>query len=123
VLSAGLQDSVLIMRALRGIGIKTPVLTGGGLANDDAGAALGPGVARMFMNVHWNWDLKTPRSGELLEQYRKAYPRESPTPTNEQFGLGYTGGLIIAAALEQAASREGPKLREALRTTTFTDLP
>lgn len=123
VLSAGLQDSVLIMRALRGIGIKTPVLTGGGLANDAAGAALGPGVARMFMNVHWNWDLKTPRSSELLERYRKAYPRESPIPDNEQLGLGYTGGLIIAAALEEAASRQGPRLREALLTTTFTGLP
>jgi branched-chain amino acid transport system substrate-binding protein len=122
VLSGGLQDCVLIMQALRGLGIKTPVLTGGGLANDKGGLALGEGAAQVFMNVHWNWDLKTPRNGPLLEAYRAAHPTESDTPNNEQLGIGYTAGLIIAQALEKAASRDGSKIREVLLSSTFKEL-
>lgn len=122
VLSGGLQDCVLIMQSLRGLGIDTPVLTGGGLANDSGGTALGKGVADVFMNVHWNWDLKTPHNGELLAAYRKAYPKEPASPNNEQLGLGYAAGMVIARALEKAASREGPKIREALLSTTFDNV-
>src|SRR6185312_13388843 len=78
---------------------------------------------RVFMPWSWNWDLKVPGESELVEAYKKAHADAPYPPNNEQLGLGYAGGMIAAQALEKAASREGPKLREVLASSEFTGLP
>ena len=122
-LSSFLTDAILILKTMRGLGIKTPVAAAGGISADSAGKALGAAADRVFMPWSWNWDLKVPGESELVEAYKKAHADAPYPPNNEQLGLGYAGGMIAAQALEKAASREGPKLREVLASTEFTGLP
>jgi branched-chain amino acid transport system substrate-binding protein len=122
-LSSFLTDAILILKTLRGLGIKTPVAAAGGISADSAGKALGAAADRVFMPWSWNWDLKVPGESDLVEAYKKAHPDAPYPPNNEQLGLGYAGGMIAAQALEKAASREGPRLREVLASSEFTGLP
>jgi branched-chain amino acid transport system substrate-binding protein len=122
-LSAFLNDAVLVLRTLRGLGIKTPVAAAGGVSTDSAGKTLGPGADRVFMPWSWNWDLAVPGESELNDAYKRAHP-DAPYPSNnEQLGMGYSIGMIIRQALEKAASRDSTKLRDTLASTEFTDLP
>lgn len=122
-LSAFLDDTLLIMKTLRGLGIKTPVAAAGGVSSDSAGKALGAAADGVFMPWSWSWDLAVPHESELNALYKKAHP-DAPYPcNNEELGLGYSCGMILRAALEKAASRDGEKLRDVLADTTFTDLP
>jgi len=122
-LSGFLSDAVLVVKTLRGLGIKTPVVSAGGISTDSAGKALGAAADRVFMPWSWNWDLAIPGESELNEAYKKAHA-DAPYPSNnEQVGMGYSAGLIIRQALEKAASRDGAKLRETLISTEFASLP
>jgi branched-chain amino acid transport system substrate-binding protein len=122
-LSGFLSDAVLVLKTLRGLGIKTPVASAGGISTDSAGKTLGAAAKGVFMPWSWNWDLTAPGEGELNDAYKKAHA-DAPYPcNNEQLGMGYSSGMIIRQALEKAASRDGAKLREALVSTEFTDLP
>ena len=122
-LSAFLNDAVLVLKTLRGLGIKTPVAAAGGVSTDSAGKTLGAAADGVFMPWSWNWDLAVPGESELNDAYKKAHP-DAPYPSNnEQLGMGYSIGMIIRLALEKAASRDGVKLRDTLASTEFTDLP
>jgi branched-chain amino acid transport system substrate-binding protein len=122
-LSAFLDDTVLIMRTLRGLGVKTPVVAAGGVSSDSAGKTLGPAADGVFMPWSWNWDLPVPGEGPLVEAYKQAHKDAPYPPNNEQLGLGYAAGLVLRQALEQAKSRDGTKIRDALAGGTFTGLP
>jgi branched-chain amino acid transport system substrate-binding protein len=122
-LSAFLNDAVLVLKTLRGLGIKTPVAAAGGVSTDSAGKTLGAAADRVIMPWSWNWDLAVPAESELNDAYKKAHP-DAPYPSNnEQLGMGYSIGMIIRQTLEKAASRDGTKLRDTLASTEFTDLP
>ena len=122
-LSAFLNDAILVLKTLRGLGIKTPVAAAGGVSTDSAGKTLGVAADHVFMPWSWNWDLAVPGESELNDAYRKVHP-DAPYPcNNEQLGMGYSIGMIIGQAVEKAASRDGMKLREVLASTEFTDLP
>jgi branched-chain amino acid transport system substrate-binding protein len=122
-LSAFLNDAVLVLRTLRGLGIKTPVAAAGGVSTDSAGKTLGAAADRVFMPWSWNWDLAVPGESELNEAYKKAHA-DAPYPcNNEQLGMGYSIGMIMRQALEKGATRDGAKLRDVLAATLFTDLP
>lgn len=122
-LSSFLDDAVLILRTLRGLGIKTPVVAAGGISADSAGKTLGPAAEGVFMPWSWNWDLSVPGETELVALYKKAHADAPYPPNNEQFGMGYSAGLIIRQALEKAANRDSAKLRDVLGSTEFTGLP
>jgi branched-chain amino acid transport system substrate-binding protein len=122
-LSSFLDDAVLIMRTLRGLGIKTPVVAAGGVSSDSAGKAMGAGADRVFMPWSWNWDLPVPGNGELVALYRKAHPDVPNPPNNEQVGMGYAAGLIMRQAMETAASRDPVKIRDVIASAEFGGLP
>lgn len=121
-LSAFLDDTVLIMRTLRGLGVKTPVVAAGGVSSDSAGKTLGAAANGIFMPWSWNWDLPVAGETELVAAYKKAHPDAPYPPNNEQLGLGYAAGIILGQALETAASRDGTKIRDALSQGDFKDL-
>jgi branched-chain amino acid transport system substrate-binding protein len=122
-LSAFLNDAVLVLRTLRGLGIRTPVAAAGGVSTDSAGKTLGAAADRVFMPWSWNWDLPVAGEGELNDAYKKAHA-DAPYPcNNEQLGMGYSIGMIMRQALEKSGSRDGTKLRDALAGSEFTDLP
>ncbi|HVC55923.1 MAG TPA: ABC transporter substrate-binding protein [Stellaceae bacterium] len=121
-LSSFLDDAVLILRTLRGLGVKTPVVAAGGISTDSAGKTLGPAADGVFMPWSWSWDLPVPGESQLVALYKAAHKDAPYPPNNEQLGLGYAAGLILQQALEKAASRDGVKIRDVLATTEFTGL-
>ncbi len=122
-LSAFLDDTVLIMRTLRGLGVQTPVVAAGGVSSDSAGKTLGPAADGVFMPWSWNWDLPVPGEAPLVAAYKQAHPDAPYPPNNEQLGLGYAAGIILAQAMEKAAQRDPTKIRDALSAGDFTGLP
>ena len=120
-LGAFTNDLILIIQALRGLGIKTPIVNGGTFYGEAVINALGNLTDYLYGVETWNSDLDLPGNKELVETYLKANPKAHPG--NEQLGVGFTCGLIIGKALEIAASRDGAKIREVLANTEFTDLP
>lgn len=122
-LSAFLNDAVLILRTLHGLGVKTPVVAAGGVSSDSAGKTLGPAADGVFMPWSWNWDLPVPGEGPLVEMYKQAHPDAPYPPNNEQLGVGYAAGIVLSQALEKAASKDGSKIRDVLATGVFTGLP
>jgi branched-chain amino acid transport system substrate-binding protein len=120
-LGAFTNDLILIIRAMRGLGIKTPIVNGGTFYGEAVINALGNQTDLLFGVETWNSDLNLPGNKELVDTYMKANPKAHPG--NEQLGVGFTSMLIIQQALEKAASRDGTKIRDVLADTEFTNLP
>ena len=120
-LGAFTNDLILIIQALRGLGIKTPLVNGGSFYGEATINALGNLTDYLYGIETWNWDLNLPGNKELVDTYMKANPKAHPG--NEQLGVGFACGLIIGKALEKAASRDGTKIRDVLANTEFTNLP
>jgi len=120
-LGAFTNDLILIIRALRGLGLKTPLVNGGSFYGEAVINALGNQTDYLYGIETWNSDLDLPGNKELVDTYMKANPKAHPG--NEQLGVGFTCGLIIGQALEKAASRDGTKIRDVLASTEFTNLP
>jgi len=120
-LGAFTNDLILIVRALRGLGINVPIVNGGTFYGEAVINALGNQADRLFGIETWNSDLKLPGNKGLVDTYMQANPKAHPG--NEQLGVGFTCGLIIGQALERAASRDGTKIRDALANTEFDNLP
>jgi branched-chain amino acid transport system substrate-binding protein len=120
-LGAFTNDLILIMQAMRGLGLKTPIMNGGTFYGEAVINALGNKTDGLFGVETWNWDLDLPGNKQLVDTYMKDNPKAHPG--NEQLGVGFTIGLIIGQALEKAASRDGTKIRDVLADTEFTNLP
>jgi branched-chain amino acid transport system substrate-binding protein len=120
-LGAFTNDLILIIRAMRGLGINTPIVNGGTFYGEAVINALGNQADRLFGVETWNSDLNLPGNKELVATYMEANPKAHPG--NEQLGVGFTCGLIIGQALEKAASRDGTKIRDVLANTEFDNLP
>ncbi|MDB5409703.1 MAG: Extracellular ligand-binding receptor [Rhodospirillales bacterium] len=117
------NDLLLIVKALRGVGVTMPIFSAGPAGADSIGAGLGAAGDKLFAPMSWNWDLTTPGNKEFVAAYMAAMPDKPYPPAAEMLGQGYTTGLIIRQALEKAASRDPVKIRDVLASTEFTDLP
>jgi branched-chain amino acid transport system substrate-binding protein len=117
------NDIILIIKALRGVGVKAPIFGAGPAGSDSVGQGLGAAADGFFAPMAWNWDLNVPGNKEFVEAYKKAYPSAPFPPANEQLGMGYVCALIMRQALEKAASRDPKKIRDVLASAEFTNLP
>lgn len=117
------NDIILIIKALRGVGVTSPIFGAGPAGTDSVGKGLGAAADRFFAPMAWNWDLKVPGNAEFVAAYKAAYPTQPYPPANEQLGQGYVVGLILKQALEKAATRDPVKIRDVIATTEFTNLP
>ena len=117
------NDIILIIKALRGVGVTAPIFGAGPAGTDSVGKGLGEAGDKFFAPMMWNWDLNTPGNKELVAAYKTSYPNQPYPPANEQLGAGYVAGLILRQALERAATRDPKKLRDVLASTEFTNLP
>jgi branched-chain amino acid transport system substrate-binding protein len=116
------NDIILIIKALRGVGVTAPIFGAGPAGTDSVGKGLGEAGDKFFAPLAWNWDLKVPGNKELVAAYKAAYPNQPYPPANEQLGQGYVVGQIIRQALGKAASRDPQKIRDVLASTEFTNL-
>jgi branched-chain amino acid transport system substrate-binding protein len=117
------NDIILIIKALRGVGVKSPIFGAGPAGTDSVGKGLGAAGDGFFAPMMWNWDLNAPGNKEFVAAYKATYPDQPYPPANEQLGQGYVAAMILRQALEKAASRDPKKLREVLATSEFTNLP
>jgi len=117
------NDIILIIKALRGVGVTAPIFGAGPAGTDSVGQGLGAAGDKFFAPLAWNWDLKVPGNKEFVEAYKAAYPNQPYPPANEQLGQGYVVGQIIRQALEKTASRDPQKIRDTLASIEFTNLP
>src|SRR6185295_4939880 len=117
------NDIILIIKALRGVGVTAPIFGAGPAGYDSVGQGLGAASDRFFAPMIWNWDLTVPGNKEFLAAYKAAQPDKPYPPANEMLGGGYSMGKIIAQTLEKAASRDPKKIRDVLASTEFTGLP
>jgi branched-chain amino acid transport system substrate-binding protein len=117
------NDIILIIKALRGVGVTAPIFGAGPAGTDSVGQGLGAAGDKFFAPIAWNWDLKVPGNKEFVEAYKAAYPNQPYPPANEQLGQGYVVGQIIRQALEKTASRDPQKIRDTLASTEFINLP
>jgi branched-chain amino acid transport system substrate-binding protein len=117
------NDLILIIKALRGVGVKTPIFGAGPAGYDSAGKGLGTASDGLLTPMIWNWDLNVPGNKEFVAAYKAAQPSAPYPPANEMLGGGYAMGRIIGQTLEKAASRDPKKLRDVLASTEFTNLP
>ena len=117
------NDIILIIKALRGVGVTAPIFGAGPAGTDSVGKGLGAAGDRFFAPMMWNWDLNVPGNKELVAAYKATYPDQPYPPANEQLGAGYVAALILRQALEKAASRDPKKIRDVLASTEFTNLP
>jgi branched-chain amino acid transport system substrate-binding protein len=120
-LSATTDDFPMIVRALRGVGLKAPILTAGGaLFSDQTGKGLGKDANGVIGIDHWNSDLSIPGTADIVSAFAKSYPQYPSPPASEYVGMGYSAGLIIGQALEKAASADPKKLRDVIASTEFS---
>jgi branched-chain amino acid transport system substrate-binding protein len=117
------NDIILIIKALRGVGVTAPIFGAGPAGTDSVGRGLGATGDKFFAPLMWNWDLTIPGNKELVEAYKAAYPSEPYPPANEQLGAGYVAALVLQQALEKAAARDPKKIRDVLAATEFDKLP
>jgi branched-chain amino acid transport system substrate-binding protein len=117
------NDLILIIKALRGVGVTAPIFGAGPAGTDSVGKGLGAAGDKFFAPMAWNWDLKMPGNAEFVAAYKAAYPTQPFPPANEQLGQGYVVGMILKQALEKAATRDPVKIRDVLASTEFTNLP
>lgn len=117
------NDIILIIKALRGVGVTAPIFGAGPAGTDSVGKGLGAAGDRFFAPMMWNWDLNVPGNKEFVAAYKAAYPNEPYPPANEQLGQGYVAAMVLRQALEKAASRDPKKIRDTLASSEFTNLP
>jgi len=117
------NDIILIIKAVRGVGVTAPIIGAGPAGTDSVGKGLGDASERFYAPMAWNWDLPIPGNKELVAAYKASYPNEPYPPANEQLGQGYVVGMIIRQALEKAATRDPKKLRDTIAEMEFTGLP
>ena len=117
------NDIILIIKALRGVGVTAPIFGAGPAGYDSVGKGLGDASDRFFAPMIWNWDIDVPGNKEFVAAYKAAQPNAPYPPANEMLGGGFAMGRIIGQTLEKAGSRDPAKLRDVLATTEFTKLP
>jgi branched-chain amino acid transport system substrate-binding protein len=117
------NDIILIIKALRGVGITAPIFGAGPAGTDSVGKGLGEASDRFFAPLAWNWDIKVPGNAEFVAAYKAAYPTQPYPPANEQLGQGYVVTQILRQTLDKVQSRDPKKIRDGLASMEFTGLP
>jgi branched-chain amino acid transport system substrate-binding protein len=107
------DDTILITRALRNLGVKAPIVgSGTGISVKTLAEALGPQADNLMGTLAWNYDLPIKGVSDFIALYKTAFPKEPYAP--QEAGEGYAIGMVIRDVLEKTASTDPKKLRDAL---------
>ena len=108
------NDIILIIKALRGVGVTAPIFGAGPAGTDSVGKGLGDAGDKFFAPMMWNWDLNAPGNKEFVAAYKAAYPSQPYPPANEQLGAGYVAAMIFGRPWKRRPTRDPKKLRDVL---------
>jgi branched-chain amino acid transport system substrate-binding protein len=104
-------ESALLAKQLQDLGMKTPILTGDGAQVPELISIGGAAVDGMYFTAHFH------REGvvtEIGKKFVKAYESNYQKELDAFAALGGECYFLLAHALSQAGSAEGPKVAQAL---------
>ena len=115
-------DVILIVRTLRNVGWKKPVIGtgGGGSLTRGYGEALKKDADGSFGIGAWNWDLPYPRMKEINGEFTKRF-NEPFIP--QEAGEMYASVWMVKEALENVKAADPEKVRDYVAATTFREPP
>ncbi len=106
-------DMILVVHALRAVGLMLPVLTSGsGVTLRSVPEGLGNEADGFMGTVAWNSDLAIEGVPAFLDAFRARYPDQPFAP--QEAGEGYAAGQLFGQAIEAAGSAEPVAIRDAL---------
>ncbi len=115
-------DVILIVRTLRNVGWKKPIIGtgGGGSLTRGYGEALKKDADGSFGVGAWNWDFPYPRMKEINEEFTKRF-KEPFIP--QEAGEMYAAVWIVKEALENVKAADPEKIRNYVAAATFKQPP
>lgn len=115
------NDTILVTRALRSLGVKAPIIgSGSGVSVKTIIEALGKDSENLMGTIAWNGDLPEKGVPEFAKLYKATYPNEPLVP--QEAGEGYAIGLLIHSAIEAAKSADPKAIRDALAKTSASSI-
>lgn len=117
-ISSYMPDLGAIIRAIREVGINTPIM--GGDSYDDTGlfGALGPkfGNDIWFVTHSWMGPEAKPEMAEFLDLYQKRF---GEPPDTAFVATGWDTIMVMAQAVEKAGTTDGAAVAKVMETTEF----
>jgi branched-chain amino acid transport system substrate-binding protein len=111
-----IADAVLITKTMKELGVDLPIMgTSAGHIDPAYIANLGPLAEHSFTVGEWNPDIKKGGAAALAKRFQAKFG----LPMNGHAAETYMSTMVLADALERAASADRVKLREALAATSL----
>jgi branched-chain amino acid transport system substrate-binding protein len=103
-----------IIKTARQAGFGGPVVGGDGWDSDTLYQIGGKALDNTYFTNHYSPDVDDPRLKEFIKKYESRFGNIPDAMSI----LGYDAALTVFDAIERAKSTDGPKIREALATTS-----
>lgn len=121
IISGYFNDGVLWARQIQELGLKEEVkvimgCANGAFSHPDFPSKAGLEVTEGIIDVNYHWNPVLPSTAELFSRYYERFGRNMSTHAV----LAYDSVLIIADAIERAASTDKTAIRDALAKTDFS---
>lgn len=111
-----IADAVLITKTMKELNVDLPIMgTSAGHIDPAYIANLGPLAESSFTVGEWNPDIKKGGAADLAKRFQAKFG----LPMNGHAAETYMSTMVLADALERAASSDRAKLREALAATNL----
>jgi branched-chain amino acid transport system substrate-binding protein len=106
----------LIVAQARQLGITVPMFGGDGWEAPELLQIAGPvALEGTYYSTHYSSENSDPLVQKFVADYKAKFNGETP---DAMAALGYDSVMVLADAIKRAGSTEGPKLRDALATTS-----
>ncbi len=103
-------EAGLIAKQARSLGIKVPLLGGDGWDSPKLSEIGGSAIEGSYFSTHFSPKDTNPKVQDFVKRYQAKYG----AMPDGMAPLGYDAMMVLAQAMNAAASTEGPKLRDAL---------
>jgi branched-chain amino acid transport system substrate-binding protein len=118
LVTADMPDVSVIIRSLRSAGIDTPIVGAGNMDTGEFFAALGEEAGNEIYVTSLYW--MGPETGEDMEHFLQAFQEmHGKEADNGLYVMGYNLINVLAQAIENAGTVEGPALADALEETEY----
>jgi len=107
-------EAALICIQARALGLDVPVIGGDGWEAPELTELGGKAVEGTYYSTYFSADNTAPEVQDFVHRYQARWDGEKPQAVS---ALGYDAVYLIAAAMKQAGTTEGAKLRDAMAAT------
>ncbi len=107
-------EAALISIQARSLGLDIPIIGGDGWEAPQLVELGGKSVENTYYSTYFSAENTAPEVRSFVQRYRTRWNNEAPEAVS---ALGYDAVYLIAAAIENAGTTDGPKLRNAIAAT------